>query len=154
MTADDLVREHYGLACYWADAFYLPDADRDDVRQIALLGIWKAARSFNGHGHFTAWAHMIVRRDLIDAVKSARRERGRPLNESVRTVDLALLPGSRDPADTLIDNEELRDLVARIKALRTSHRDALIRVVFCGEKQDKHTDNAVTKARKKLRAAA
>lgn len=167
VNADAMLHEHTGLVYSWADAFYFPGGDRDDVRQIALLALWEAIQTFDGRGHFTGWAHMVVRRDLMDALEASRRLRHRPLSESVRTAvadsgevgeALDFIPGGKDPADLAVERETFRELVARIKSLSPLERDALIRVVFCGEqyvhnyRSDKRIDNALQRARRKLAA--
>lgn len=74
-----LFKGHYGLIYSWVrqalDA--LPWANRDDIRQEALIGFWEAAETFDtsGNGDFHSEARNCVRRKIFESseVRIVRR---------------------------------------------------------------------------------
>lgn len=163
MTREQLFHRHRGVAYAIAAVYFLPGADADDVRQEALVGLWKATGEWRPElGSFVSFARLAVRRDVLDAVKRANRLSQRVLTDSARAgVDddgvvvsiVELLPGGRDPHDVFVGRLELEELVAGAAALSPLERRGLLCVVN-GERQDWQLDNAAYRARVKLRRAA
>lgn len=56
--------------------YFLVGGDREDLLQIARLGLWRAARMFQpGKGStFGSWVKFIVRREMADAIRYTMRE--------------------------------------------------------------------------------
>lgn len=74
------------LAYAIARDYFLPGGDVDDVRQEAMIGVWKALRDYRPDGgkalpNFVA---LCVRRQLITAVKTATRVKHEALTFSDR----------------------------------------------------------------------
>ena len=63
------------LAHRWAN---VPGLERDDLEQIAWIGLWEAWRQYQpGSAPFVAWARRIMRFHVLDAVRTHhRRNRG------------------------------------------------------------------------------
>ena len=68
-----------------ANLYFIAGADRDDVIQEAMIGLYKAIRSYrrDGGAGFDTYANLCMKRQLLDAIKSANREKHEPLNSSV-----------------------------------------------------------------------
>lgn len=155
------------------DWFY-PDGTEDDVLQEARIGVAKALRDWDpaAGSAFVPFALMCARRQVSTGLKTATRGKQRPLNEATSLdmpvsqdksgerigslSDLLFRPGD-DPAKIVIAREEIRLLLARIGKLSPLEREVVTRVALLGEDYDevgpvKQVDNAMQRARRKLRA--
>lgn len=154
------------LALAVAGEFFLPGGDRDDLEQEAMLALVEAARDYRtGHGAtFATFARLVVRRRLADAVKRARAAKHLALTLAAReAVDedgevfpiVDLLPSGRgDPHETFELREELRRLRRGAKRLNALEREGLgTMLAGIPYAYSKRLDNAVARARAKLRAA-
>lgn len=68
-----------------ARSFFVVGADRDDVIQEGLIGLYKAIRDYRDTptNRFRPFAELCVTRHIISAVKSAARQKHAPLNSSL-----------------------------------------------------------------------
>ncbi len=65
-----------------ARPYFLIGADRDDVIQEGMIGLYKAIRSYepDKHTSFRSFADLCVTRQIITAVKNSTRQKHAPLN--------------------------------------------------------------------------
>jgi RNA polymerase sporulation-specific sigma factor len=68
-----------------ARSYFLAGADRDDVLQEGLIGLYKAIRDYRPErqASFRSFAELCVTRQLITAIKTASRQKHTPLNTYV-----------------------------------------------------------------------
>ena len=68
-----------------ANLYFMVGADRDDVIQEGMIGLFYAIRTFDpaAGASFKTFAELCVKRRIINAVKMASRKKHMPLNESV-----------------------------------------------------------------------
>ena len=68
-----------------ANLYYMVGADRDDVVQEGMIGLFGAIRTFdpNAGASFKTFSELCVKRRIINAVKMAGRKKHGPLNDSV-----------------------------------------------------------------------
>ena len=68
-----------------ARSYFLAGADRDDVVQEGMIGLYKAVRDFrpDRQTSFRSFAELCVTRQLITAIKTASRQKHTPLNTYV-----------------------------------------------------------------------
>src|SRR5690606_7801376 len=66
-------------------AYFLVGADREDVIQEGMIGLYKAIRDFREErkARFRTFADMCVTRQIISAVKVATRQKHVPLNQCI-----------------------------------------------------------------------
>jgi len=78
----ELVRRYRGLVRARARSYYLVGADRDDIIQEGMIGLFKAIRDYDStrQASFHSFAELCVTRQIITAVKSATRRKHSPLN--------------------------------------------------------------------------
>jgi len=78
----ELVRRYRGLIRSKARSYFLIGADRDDVIQEGMIGLFKAIRDYDStrQASFHSFAELCVTRQIITAVKSATRHKHSPLN--------------------------------------------------------------------------
>lgn len=168
LTEDQSVRAWTPLAYSIADKFFLPGADREDLRQEALLALVVGLRSYrDGAGHvdnLKAFLGMVIRRRLCSELEQANRVKRGPLNDAVRyglnedgheMPILDLLPGGEDPYTTVAKREHWLRLCDAAATFTDVQRQA-VEWAIAGEpySDSKRLDNALQRARRKLRKAA
>ena len=108
-----------------ARSYFLIGADREDIIQEGMIGLYKAIRDFRGDklSSFRAFAELCITRQIITAIKTATRQKHIPLNsyvslnkpiydeDSDRTL-LDVLSGTKitDPEELMINREEYNDI--------------------------------------------
>lgn len=108
-----------------ARSYFLIGADREDIIQEGMIGLYKAIRDFKSDklSSFRAFAELCVTRQIITAIKTATRQKHIPLNsyvslnkpiydeDSDRTL-LDVISGSKitDPEELIISQEEFGDI--------------------------------------------
>ncbi|MFL0248494.1 MULTISPECIES: RNA polymerase sporulation sigma factor SigH [Clostridium] len=106
-----------------AKSYFLIGADKEDIYQEGMIGLYKAIRDFKPDklSSFKAFAELCVTRQIITAIKTATRQKHIPLNtyvslnkpvydeESDRTLlDILSMAKISDPEELLISEEELK----------------------------------------------
>lgn len=66
-------------------SYFLVGAERDDLLQIGLIGLWEAINDFKADRHtsFACFAKVCIQRQMISAIKAATRQKQTPLNSSI-----------------------------------------------------------------------
>lgn len=143
--------------------FHLPGADEDDVRQELRIALWEAAGSYDPGRNvaFPLFARNVMRLRMADAMTRANRLKHQVLTYAVRsqrdgeTGEMNVLDfvTSRDldPAELVQQLEELRGLVGGILGLSQRERYAITKFIAGIEGFDKEEENALWRARQKLR---
>src|ERR671914_869023 len=74
---------HYARAK--ARTYFLAGADREDIVQEGMIGLFKAIRDFDIEKNtaFRAFAELCITRQIITAIKTATRQKHIPLNSYV-----------------------------------------------------------------------
>ncbi|MBS3873738.1 MAG: RNA polymerase sporulation sigma factor SigH [Firmicutes bacterium] len=158
-----------------AKSYFLVGADRDDITQEGMIGLYKAIRDFRSDklSSFRAFAELCITRQIITAIKTATRQKHIPLNsyvslnkpiydeESDRTL-LDVLSGSKitDPEELMIHQEEFRDIESRMGELLSGLECQVLRFYLDGksyqeiaEDLDRHVksiDNALQRVKRKV----
>ena len=125
---DILVRRYRGFVRLKASSYFIAGGETDDLVQEGMIGLYKAIRDFRSdrEASFRSFAELCITRQVITAVKTATRNKHRPLNgyvsfshapagqleEGAPTVgDLLPGPGTDDPAIASASAEDLRRLI-------------------------------------------
>ena len=132
IALDYLIKKYRNLVRVKARPYFLIGADREDIVQEGMIGLYKGVRDFRGDklSSFRAFAEMCITRQIITAVKTATRQKHIPLNsyvslnrpiydeESDRTL-LDILSGSVviDPEEMMIHREEFLDIEDKMEKL-------------------------------------
>jgi len=164
-----LVRKWSPLATTISREFFHPTLDYDDLRQEALIAVMIAGRTYDpAQGSFSGFAAMCIKRRLSSTLKTASRmkrdwrmelprETVMEDGDVLRTVDL--VPALHaDSHELLAERDEVRRIVRGVTALTPLERRAVLAAVNDDHPHsggiDKSIDNAVQRARRKLRVAA
>src|SRR6476660_5420663 len=118
---DYLIHKYKNFVRAKSRSYFLIGADREDIVQEGMIGLYKAIRDFREDKltSFKAFAELCITRQIITAIKTATRQKHIPLNsyvsldkpiydeESDRTL-LDVICGSRvcDPEEMIINQEE------------------------------------------------
>lgn len=158
-----------------AKSYFLIGADKEDIYQEGMIGLYKAIRDFKPDKltTFKAFAELCVRRQIITAIKTATRQKHIPLNtyvsldkpiyeeESERTL-LDVLSGLKitDPEELVIGQEQIehikREIEKTLSALEmevlTSYLDGKsYQEIACDlDRHAKSIDNALQRVKRKL----
>ncbi len=102
--------------------YFLAGADKEDIVQEGMIGLYKAVRDFQPEKQvsFRAFAELCITRQVITAVKSATRQKHKPLNgyvslnrpvfdeESDRTMmDMIKSAKVLNPEEIIISKEDI-----------------------------------------------
>lgn len=176
-VAPEVLLERYKqLVRLKAGHYFLMGADREDIIQEGMIGLYKAIRDFRAdrHAGFRAFAELCITRQIITAVKTATRQKHLPLNTYVSLSkpmqadedqervlqDIVLGPGASDPVDLVIGLEELEALKDAVATLLSRLESEVLRLHMDGKSyQDialalncdvKSVDNALQRVKRKI----
>jgi RNA polymerase sporulation-specific sigma factor len=171
-----LLDKYRGFARSKAHSYFLVGADREDIIQEGMIGLYKAIRDFNPdlQTSFRAFAELCITRQVITAIKTATRQKHGPLNnyvsfsrpvltddEGERTLG-DLLPTSAvcDPADLVISAERIRALQEHFDTVLSDLEAEVLRLYVDGksyqeiaevlQRHVKSIDNALQRIKRKL----
>jgi RNA polymerase sporulation-specific sigma factor len=172
----ELLDKYRGFARAKAHSYFLVGADREDIIQEGMIGLYKAVRDFNPElqTSFRAFAELCVTRQVITAIKTATRQKHGPLNNYVsfsRPVlaeddgerclgDLLPTTAICDPADLVISAERIRALQEHFDTVLSDLEAEVLRLYVDGksyqeiaevlERHVKSIDNALQRIKRKL----
>ncbi|QPJ86186.1 RNA polymerase sporulation sigma factor SigH [Sarcina sp. JB2] len=158
-----------------AKSYFLIGADKEDIYQEGMIGLYKAIIDFNPEKltSFKGFAELCITRQIITAIKTATRQKHIPLNtyvslnkpmyeeESDRTL-LDVIEGLTvsDPEELIIGREEVNHIEKEIsKVLSELELEVLMsyldgktyQEIACDlDRQAKSIDNALQRVKKKL----
>ena len=158
-----------------ARSYFLIGADKEDIIQEGMIGLYKAIRDFKEDklASFRAFAELCITRQIITAIKTATRQKHIPLNsyisldkpiydeESERTLmDVITSPISEDPEHLIINREDYSHLEKKMaEVLSELEQQVLIRYLEgqsyneISEELNRHVksiDNALQRVKRKL----
>ncbi|HEX9092465.1 MAG TPA: RNA polymerase sporulation sigma factor SigH [Coriobacteriia bacterium] len=98
-----LVAKYRSFVRCKARSYFLAGADRDDVIQEGMIGLYKAIRDYRAErqSSFRSFAELCVTRQLITAIKTASRQKHTPLNSY---VSLQRSTSSEDEGDRVLSD--------------------------------------------------
>ena len=171
---DYLLKKYKDLVDMKVGKFFIIGAEREDIVQEGLIGLYKAIKSYNTEkeSSFKSFANMCIERQLITAIKTSNRQKHMPLNSSIslnsnayeddndmellEKLDMQVL---EDPLDTITKKEYYKAIEEKIdETLSDFEKQVLTRYargesyVSIAEKLDapvKSVDNAIQRIRKK-----
>lgn len=170
-----LVNKYKNFVRSKARSYFLVGADRDDIIQEGMIGLYKATRDFDyeRQASFRAFAELCVTRQIITAIKTATRQKHMPLNsyislnkpvyteESERTLmDMIANVRVSDPEELIITREEFADIEKNMTYLLSElewhvllgYLDGKSYQEMAGEtdRSIKSIDNALQRVKRKL----
>lgn len=170
-----LINKYRSFVRTKARTYFLIGADREDIIQEGMIGLYKAIRDYKKDrlSSFRAFAEMCITRQIITAVKTATRQKHIPLNfyvslnkplyedESERTLmDIVGEDAVTDPEEMYINREEMDGIGNKIGELLSGLEKDVLGLYLKGKsymeiarKLDRHVksiDNALQRVKRKL----
>jgi len=120
-----LISKYKNFVKVKAKAYFLVGADKEDIIQEGMIGLFKATRDYRRDKltSFKAFAELCITRQIITAIKTATRQKHIPLNSYVslnkpifdessdRTLmDIVSEAKITDPEELIINTEELHSM--------------------------------------------
>ena len=158
-----------------AKSYFLIGADKEDIYQEGMIGLFKAIRDFKSDklSSFKAFAELCVTRQIITAIKTATRQKHIPLNtyvslnkpiydeESDRTLlDVLSEAKVSDPEELIISREEMTHIQTEIGDVLSGLEMEVLMSYLDGKSYqeiacdlDRHAksiDNALQRVKRKL----
>lgn len=142
----DLVRKKAG-------SLYILGADKEDLIQEGMIGLFKAIRDFNCErdASFATFADLCVSRQMYSAIESAERKKNVPLNHYVSLdaefggeesspdgltgepfINSLIAEGQRTPEEHVIDQEAFLRLSSLIETELTALEREVLRLNLTG----------------------
>ncbi|KRG11086.1 RNA polymerase factor sigma-70 [Virgibacillus soli] len=172
---DYLIKKYRNFVRAKARAYFLIGADREDIVQEGMIGLYKAIRDFKEDklASFKAFAELCITRQIITAIKTATRQKHIPLNsyvsldkpiydeESDRTL-MDVISGAKilDPEELLINREKINNIESKVMELLSDLERKVLALYLDGrsyqeisDELDRHVksiDNALQRVKRKL----
>jgi RNA polymerase sporulation-specific sigma factor len=170
-----LINKYKNFVKAKARSYFLIGADREDIIQEGMIGLYKAIRDFKGDklSSFRAFAELCITRQIITAIKTATRQKHIPLNsyvslnkpiydeDSDRTL-LDILSGTKitDPEELMINREEYNDIEFKMGEILSDLEWKVLTLYLEGKSYQeiavdlkrhvKSIDNALQRVKRKL----
>lgn len=177
---DFIMNKYKNLVRSKAKSMYILGADKDDLIQEGMIGLFKAVRDFDSgrDASFFTFADLCISRQMYTAVQASRRQKHIPLNtyislyatvqenadrneEDIALVNILALKSEQSPEEMLIDKENVEQLEKIIEKELSSFEKQVLDLYLTGMrytqiakvlgKDEKSTDNALQRIKTKLR---
>lgn len=170
-----LISKYKNFVKVKARAYFLIGADKEDIIQEGMIGLYKATRDYDRDKltSFKAFAELCITRQIITAIKTATRQKHIPLNsyislnkpiydeESDRTLlDVVSEIKITDPEELIISSEELYSMENKIVELLSDLEWEVLMAYLDGKSYQeiakelhrhvKSIDNALQRVKRKL----
>jgi RNA polymerase sporulation-specific sigma factor len=170
-----LINKYKSFVRAKARTYFLIGADREDIIQEGMIGLYKAIRDFREDklSSFRAFAELCITRQIITAIKTATRQKHIPLNsyislnkpifdeESDRTLmDIISEESISDPEEMIINREEFNGIEVKMGEILSELEWEVLSLYLQGksyqeiaEDLDRHVksiDNALQRVKRKL----
>lgn len=177
---EEMLNRYKNMVRSKATALYLVGADKEDLIQEGMIGLFKAIREYKPEKNdsFTAFAALCITRQMYSAIKSSNTKKNLPLNtyisfdayevsEDTQSGSMGVpafeIPGywQKNPEESIIDRESaVRVEEEMLSMLSSMEREVLSyytsgmpyqRIATIMGKEPKSIDNALQRIRKKLK---
>ncbi|SCC37591.1 RNA polymerase, sigma 30 subunit, SigH [[Bacillus] enclensis] len=172
---DFLIKKYRNFVRAKARSYFLIGADKEDIVQEGMIGLYKAIRDYKEDKltSFKAFAELCITRQIITAIKTATRQKHIPLNsyvsldkpiyddESDRTL-LDVISGTKvmNPEELIINREEFDNMEDKMAQLLSDLERKVLALYLDGqsyqeisEELNRHVksiDNALQRVKRKL----
>ncbi len=172
---DYLLNKYRNFVRIKASTYFLIGADKEDIVQEGMIGLYKAIRDFNPDKttSFHVFADLCVTRHIITAIKAATRQKHMPLNSYISLnkplyeedsdrmlIDVLASTVTQNPEDMFIHQESLSDIeLGLAKCLSKLEKEVLMAYLQDHSYQEialelqrhvKSVDNALQRVKRKL----
>ncbi|WP_108305965.1 RNA polymerase sporulation sigma factor SigH [Metalysinibacillus jejuensis] len=172
---DYIIKKYKVLVLTKAKTYFLIGADREDIIQEGMIGLYKAIRDYRDdkNASFRVFAELCVTRQIITAIKTATRQKHMPLNsyvsldkpiyeeDSEKTlVETMVGPEAIEPEHVMLQQEQQAYLELKMSEVLSDLEQRVLALYLDGqtygeisEQLDRHVksiDNALQRVKRKL----
>lgn len=155
--------------------YFLVGAEKDDLLQVGMIGLWQAIIDFRPERafSFSAFAKVCITRHIITAIKTATRQKQMPLNRSLSLESPGedvcndwnlsdILPdcNNSDPEEIILIDEDTKILQDRLQSVLSEfewfvlagyrHGSSYREIAVELKCKTKSVDNALARIRRKV----
>ena len=172
-----LIERYKPIVKRLAKAYYIVGADREDLVQEGMIGLYKAVVDYRSDmgARFRSFAHLCMVRQITDAVRASLREKQKPLNQAVSLdqvipdedgversmIDLLPDETSLSPEERAVSQSAEKELLNMIEG-RLSKMEHKVLLLYLKDPDyqaiakelgmsPKAVDNAIQRIRRKVR---
>jgi RNA polymerase sporulation-specific sigma factor len=177
---EHLLIRYKNFARVKARSYFLVGADKEDIVQEGMIGLYKAIRDFKDdkQSSFRAFAELCITRQIITAIKTATRQKHIPLNSYVSLnrplsqddggepdrvlVDVLATHTMADPVELVISSEEVRQMQTSFGEILSDLESHVLSLYIEGKSYQeiaaslkrhvKSIDNALQRIKRKVEA--
>lgn len=172
---DYIITKYKPLVIAKARSYFILGADKEDIIQEGMIGLYKAIRDFNikKQTSFYSFAELCILRQIITAIKMANRQKHIPLNsylslnrsvydeeDDCTYIELLSYDVQSNPENLVIGNENKKAIEKSIAlSLSKLERQVLnlylkgrsyIEIAEIIQRDEKSIDNALQRIKKKV----
>jgi len=170
-----LIEKYKNFVLKKSRPYFLIGADKDDLIQEGMIGLYKAIMDYNGdkNASFKTFANLCITRQIITAIKTSTRQKHIPLN-SYLSLDKPLFDEETDvtvgenisselftePEEQIIHSEDINNIRNGIDTVLTDMEKRVLKLYLEArsykeisqalKKPAKSIDNALQRVKKKL----
>lgn len=177
-AVEHILEKYKALVKARVRVYFLMGADKEDLIQEGMIGLFKAIRDFSAEkqANFASFADLCATRQIVTAIKTATRQKHMPLNnyislnkpvytdESERTLmDSVSQSVISDPEQIIINEEEYNNTSKIILGNLSSFEKEVLDYYLQGKsyseiariqgRSAKSIDNALQRIKKKIEAS-
>ncbi len=177
-ASDELYHRYKNIVRGKAHPYFLVGADREDLIQEGMIGLFKAVRDYNKEKNdsFRPFAEICIVRQILTAIKQATRNKHMPLNQyeslyrsvydedsEKQLLDVIGVSSALDPEELYIKQELSHSVEEIVNSSLTELEHAVLDLFLDGHSYSeiasalghsvKSVDNALQRIRKKLEKA-
>lgn len=175
IALDYILNKYKNLVRVKARAYFIIGADKEDIIQEGMIGLYKAIRDYqqDRETSFKVFAELCITRQMITAIKSAQRQKHIPLNSYISLnkpifenssdkTYIESLTGSKvlNPEELFIGQESKSSIEKHINKSLTELEYKVLELYLQGKnyneiasllnKSEKSIDNALQRVKRKL----
>ncbi len=170
VSMEYLLKEYSSLVRKKATGLFLMGADKDDLLQEGMIGLFKAVLNYDEtkEASFDTFAALCINRQMFSAIKGANRKKHKLINEyiSIYTEDkedipLAIPDEKYNPEVIVTETEALHNLENMIRNKLSNMESKVLDMLIEGHsvaymskktgKNAKSVDNAIQRIKSKVR---
>lgn len=172
---DYIINKYKPLVIAKARSYFILGADKEDIIQEGMIGLYKAIRDFNPdkQSSFFSFAELCILRQIITAIKMANRQKHQPLNsylslnrsvydeeDDCTYIELLSYDIHSNPETLVIGNENKKAIEKSIALSLSSLERKVLNLYLKGKsyveiakmigRDEKSIDNALQRIKKKV----
>ncbi len=175
LALEYIIEKYKGLVRIKTRSYFMIGADREDIIQEGMIGLYKAVRDFKPEkqANFFSFAELCISRQIITAIKTANRQKHMPLNsymslnrsvydenDECTYMEFLSCDNGFNPEARVIDTEEKDRMEKRIAVALSPLERKVLSLYLRGKsyveiaekvgKDEKSIDNALQRVKKKV----